>query len=64
MGEVERDPPPSRAGAPSSDAHAATPVRRIHSRELLGAAAEIEIEHAGQIYRLRRTALGKLILTK
>lgn len=63
MGELDRDPPPSRAGAPS-DAHAASPVRRIHSRELLGAAAEIEIEHAGQIYRLRRTSLGKLILTK
>jgi hemin uptake protein HemP len=63
MGEVERDPSPSRAGAPS-DTHATTPVRRIHSRELLGAAAEIEIEHAGQIYRLRRTSLGKLILTK
>lgn len=63
MGELDQDPPPSRAGAPS-DAQAATPVRRIHSRELLGAAAEIEIEHAGQIYRLRRTSLGKLILTK
>lgn len=63
MREVDRDPSPSRAGAPS-DAHTATPVRRIHSRELLGAAAEIEIEHAGQIYRLRRTSLGKLILTK
>lgn len=63
MGELDRDPPPSRAAAPS-DAHVATPVRRIHSRELLGAAAEIEIEHAGQIYRLRRTSLGKLILTK
>jgi hemin uptake protein HemP len=63
MGEPARDLPPSRAGAPS-EAHAATAVRRIHSRELLGGAAEIEIEHAGQIYRLRRTSLGKLILTK
>ena len=63
MGELERDPPPSRASAPA-EARAASPVRRIHSRELLGAAAEIEIEHAGQVYRLRRTSLGKLILTK
>jgi hemin uptake protein HemP len=40
------------------------PLRRINSRELLGAAQEIEISHTGQIYRLRLTALGKLILTK
>jgi len=25
---------------------------------------EIEIEHQQQVYRLRRTSLGKLILTK
>lgn len=39
-------------------------LRRINSRELLGAAQEVEISHTGQIYRLRLTALGKLILTK
>lgn len=39
-------------------------VRCIDSCELLGAADEIEIAHRGQTYRLRRTALGKLILTK
>lgn len=39
-------------------------VRRIDSRELLGAASEIEIAHRSQTYRLRRTSLGKLILTK
>lgn len=39
-------------------------LRRVDSQALLGAAQEIEIVHAGQIYRLRRTALGKLILTK
>ena len=39
-------------------------LRRIDSKNLLGAAQEIEIEHGGLIYRLRRTALGKLILTK
>lgn len=38
--------------------------RRVSSRELLGGAVEIEIEHDAQIYRLRRTSLGKLILTK
>ena len=40
------------------------PLRRIDSRELLGTAQEIEIDHGGLIYRLRRTSLGKLILTK
>jgi hemin uptake protein HemP len=47
--------------------HTPTPVarlRRINSRELLGAAQEVEISHTGQIYRLRLTVLGKLILTK
>ncbi len=39
-------------------------LRRIDSRELLGTAQEVEIKHTGQIYRLRLTALGKLILTK
>lgn len=41
-----------------------SPVARLSSRQLLGAAAEVEIEHAGAVYRLRRTSLGKLILTK
>jgi hemin uptake protein HemP len=40
------------------------PLRRIDSQTLLGSAQEIEITHLDQIYRLRRTALGKLILTK
>jgi len=31
---------------------------------LLGAAREVRIEHEGEIYRLRKTRLGKLILTK
>lgn len=41
-----------------------TALRRIDSRELLGTAQEVEISHTGRIYRLRLTALGKLILTK
>jgi hemin uptake protein HemP len=52
---------------PAPQRHSPTPVarlRRINSRELLGAAQEVEISHTGQIYRLRLTALGKLILTK
>jgi hemin uptake protein HemP len=38
--------------------------RRLHSEDLFGEAVEVLIEHQSQIYRLRRTALGKLILTK
>ena len=38
--------------------------RRWSSQELLGSQGEAEISHAGAIYRLRLTALGKLILTK
>jgi hemin uptake protein HemP len=38
--------------------------RCIPSRQLFGGAAEVQIEHHGTLYRLRQTALGKLILTK
>lgn len=36
----------------------------MSSAQLLGQRHELEIEHAGGIYRLRLTAAGKLILTK
>lgn len=39
-------------------------MRRLASTALFGAAKEVLIEHEGEIYRLRRTAKGKLILTK
>ena len=38
--------------------------RRISSQTLMGNDREVEIEHAGSLYRLRVTSLGKLILTK
>jgi hemin uptake protein HemP len=38
--------------------------RRISSQALMGNDREVEIEHAGSLYRLRVTSLGKLILTK
>ncbi len=41
-----------------------TSRRRLTSQALLGNDREIEIDHAGQLYRLRLTSLGKLILTK
>lgn len=34
------------------------------SSQLFGAAREVQILHDGQVYRLRITAMGKLILTK
>lgn len=40
------------------------PRRRVNSQTLLGNEREVEIEHSGQLYRLRLTSLGKLILTK
>ena len=37
---------------------------RWRASDLFGAAQEIEIQHGDAVYRLRQTALGKLILTK
>lgn len=35
-----------------------------NTTQLFGAAQEVGIRHEGHLYRLRRTKLGKLILTK
>jgi hemin uptake protein HemP len=40
------------------------PRRRLASEALFDGEVEIEIEHRSQVYRLRQTSLGKLILTK
>jgi hemin uptake protein HemP len=53
-------PLPPEAGVVDAQAER----RRFDSRELFGPGHEVEIAHAGAIYRLRRTSLGKLILTK
>jgi hemin uptake protein HemP len=37
---------------------------RLESRDLFVATKEITIGHEGEVYRLRLTALNKLILTK
>ncbi len=60
---------PSALAADQASATAALPTevnarKRINSKTLLAGERELEIEHAGQLYRLRVTALGKLILTK
>lgn len=39
------------------------PVKRLTTTGLMQDQREVEIEHAGRIYRLRITQLNKLILT-
>ncbi|MBS0413749.1 MAG: hemin uptake protein HemP [Proteobacteria bacterium] len=58
-------PAPFRAD-PGSAAHPATlfAPRTLTSNQLLRGDKEVQIEHHGAVYRLRLTALGKLILTK
>jgi len=46
------------ANSPSSE------QARISSTELLRGRQQLEIDHAGEVYRLRITKTGKLILTK
>jgi len=43
--------------------HSAGTVQ-LTSEELFAGAAEVQIAHEGALYRLKRTALGKLIMTK
>lgn len=52
---------PEPAQPPNPEAMRAT---RITSDRLFAGAAEVQIDHRGAVYRLRQTALGKLILTK
>ncbi|MGE0337331.1 MAG: hemin uptake protein HemP [Gammaproteobacteria bacterium] len=57
------DSPPAEhppAAPPATDHE--VPLRT--STELMGAHSEIRIAHGDTVYRLRRTAMGKLILTK
>lgn len=49
---------------PESQSGALVPRRMTSTRELLGAGTEVQIEHNGEIYTLRQTSKGKLILTK
>jgi hemin uptake protein HemP len=60
--------PAADAKVPStSDGHPAAPppaFRAIASEALFRGAGEVRISHRGSLYRLKQTALGKLILTK
>ena len=55
-------PDPERARVPQLTA--VVPLRRVDSGALFRGASELLIEHRDATYRLRQTALGKLILTK
>jgi hemin uptake protein HemP len=61
---MERDKPEAPAPRPAEAVEPAAAVVRISSQQLLAGAKEVLIEHHGTLYRLRQTALGKLILTK
>lgn len=69
MKSTPRDPPAPPADPPvdlpaGAAGAASMAPRRISSSQLFGHGTEVHIEHHGAIYRLRQTALGKLILTK
>lgn len=59
---------PDAALAPADDKSRAptapTAVRCIDGEQLFAGAREVHIVHGGALYRLKRTALNKLILTK
>ncbi len=57
--------PSARTATPQPTQPAAVPgpLRRVSSSELLDGQREVEIDHAGRLYRLRITQLNKLILT-
>ena len=60
------DPPPGSQSLQAQSDPPPAPPRpgRVRFADLAGEAVEVEVEHAGQIYRLRRTRQGKLLLTK
>ena len=57
-------PPPPAAGVAAPGATSRRPAAPIASEELFAGATEVQISHRGSLYRLKQTALGKLILTK
>ena len=63
---TDGDDQPALSGAPTP--RCARPVQtlpaRIPSEQLFAGAQEVQIDHHGMCYRLKQTALGKLILTK
>ena len=65
LNALKKQDPPSRQPADSQTPDGAQSARRqIRSIELFGDQREVLIEHGGEIYSLRHTSKGKLILTK
>ena len=56
---------PQQSESKQENSHPSIVAQRpLDSTTLLGRHDEVEITHRGEIYRLRRTRQGKLILTK
>ncbi|MDC8785876.1 hemin uptake protein HemP [Roseateles koreensis] len=65
--QTTQHPPETPSAVPKAapDSQSITAdLPRVTSQALLGNGRELEIDHAGSVYRLRLTSLGKLILTK
>ena len=60
----ELDATTSPSPGPAARGSSAPAFRAIASEALFGGAGEVRISHRGSLYRLKQTALGKLILTK
>ncbi|MEO8038305.1 MAG: hemin uptake protein HemP [Betaproteobacteria bacterium] len=56
--------PVARASGGAACDRASKPKRIFDSRVLFDGGQELQIEHNGEIYTLRLTSKGKLILTK
>ena len=55
---------PQDAAKPRARTNCMGQPRQINSDALFGTTDVVLIQHAGETYRLQRTRLGKLILTK
>jgi len=53
-----------RPGNSQPEHSAPKTARRLMSEDIFAGDIEVEIDHNGKLYRMRRTSLGKLILTK
>jgi hemin uptake protein HemP len=60
---LEPSPPPDEPAQPAGKPRE-LPREAWLSEELLGERTEVQILHNGEVYRLRRTRQGKLILYK
>jgi hemin uptake protein HemP len=59
------EPTPPAISAPAPQIVPPAGVMRVSSTQLFAAGSrELHIDHHGVLYRLKQTALGKLILTK